>query len=139
VNDDGKAIILFDGVCNFCNGFVPFIIRNDPAGYFRLGALQSDAGRQILTRHGLPADHLDSLVLVEGGRAHLRSTAALRIARGLGFPWWLGYYAAIWIPRPLRDAVYKFIANRRYRWFGRRETCAVPTPETRSRFVMDLS
>lgn len=126
--------ILFDGVCNLCNGFVRFVIARDPGGRFQFGALQSAAARRILDLHDAPEPLPDSLVLVEEGRIYTRSSAALRVARRLTFPWPLtGLLLAV--PRPLRDAVYEFVARRRYRWFGRRDQCMVPTPAIRSRFL----
>jgi predicted DCC family thiol-disulfide oxidoreductase YuxK len=130
----GKPIILFDGVCNLCNGSVDFIIRRDRCGIFRFASLQSAAGRALLQQHGLPPDTLDSVVLVDEAGVHARSTAALRIARKLGAAWPLAY-AFIVVPRPLRDALYDFIAHRRYRWFGKRETCRLPSPAERDRFL----
>ncbi len=128
------AVVLFDGVCNLCNGAVRFIIRRDRAGYFRFAALDSRPAITLLaaTPHAAPLP--DSIVLVENGRTHLKSTAALRIARKLKFPWPL-FYAFILIPRPIRDWLYGIIARHRYRWFGRRDECMVPTPELRDRFL----
>jgi predicted DCC family thiol-disulfide oxidoreductase YuxK len=131
------AVVLFDGVCNLCNGFVQFVIPRDSDGYFRFAPLSSEAAAHVLStardaRHGGPL--VDSIVLVEDGVAHVRSAAALRIARRLGFPWVLGYGLMI-VPRPFRDAIYDLVARRRYRWFGRRETCMVPGPGTRDRFL----
>lgn len=131
---DGRALVLFDGVCNLCNAAVNFIIARDPDGQFAFGALQSEAGASLLARHGLRAGALDSIVLIEGGRAYRRSEAALRIAWHLGGGWRL-LYPLVWLPRPLRDAAYDYLAAHRYRWFGQREACRVPTPELRARFV----
>ncbi len=130
----GRAVLLFDGVCNLCNGFVQFVIQRDPAGRFQFAALQSDAARGLL--RAAPQPLPDSLVLVENGRVFMRSTAALRVARGLRFPWPLAY-AFVAVPRPLRDWVYGIVARHRYRWFGRRDVCMVPTPELRARFLSD--
>lgn len=127
-------VILFDGVCNFCNGSIDFIAKRDPAGRFRFASLQSEAGRQLLRNHGLPENDLDTMVLVDTDGAHVRSTAGLRIVRGLRPPWPL-LYAFIVLPRPLRDALYNVIARNRYRWFGKRETCRLPTPAERDRFL----
>ena len=132
--DDGGAVVLFDGVCNLCNGSVQFILKRDPHGRFRFASLQSDAGRRLLRAHGLPADALESVVLVEDGRAWTHSDAALRIARGLSGGWRAAGALRV-VPRPLRDAVYGLVARNRYRWFGRRESCMVPTPEWRARFL----
>lgn len=128
------GIVLFDGVCNLCNGFVNFIIDRDPAGYFKFGALQSEAARPYLQRWKLRPDYMDSVVLIESGRCYRDSTAALRILRRLkGF--WPLLYGLIVIPRPLRDAVYRWIARHRYQWFGRRAQCRLPTPDLMARFL----
>lgn len=129
-------IVLFDGVCNLCNGAVRFIIDRDPAGRFRFASLQSSAARAVLGASAVEDPLPDSIVLVASGRVTTRSTAILRIARGLKFPWPL-LYAFIVIPRRLRDAVYDVVARNRYRWFGRREVCMVPTPELRERFDIE--
>ena len=127
-------MLLFDGVCTLCNGLVRFVIERDPAGRFQFAPLQSDAARRLL--RAVPQPWPDSLVLVEDGRLFTRSTAALRVARGLRFPWPLAY-VFVAVPRPVRDWAYDAIARNRYRWFGRREVCMVPTPELRSRFLDD--
>ncbi len=134
-----SATILFDGVCNLCNGFVQFLIRHDPHGRFRFAALQSEAGQTLLAAHGQP--HLvaalaspDSIVLVEDHQVYTHSAAVLRIAQHLGGIWRLA--AVGWLlPRSWRDALYRYVARNRYRWFGRQESCWLPTPELRSRFL----
>jgi predicted DCC family thiol-disulfide oxidoreductase YuxK len=129
------SAILFDGVCNLCNGFTRFIMARDPApGRFRFAALQSDPGQRLLKAHGLSTDGLDTIVLIEDGAAFIRSAAALRTLRRLGLPWSL-LYGFIIVPRPLRDVVYRFVARRRYRWFGRRDACMAPTPDSCGRFL----
>ena len=125
--------ILFDGVCNLCNGFVRFVIARDRSAHFRFGALSSPAAQELLRAAGVHTPP-DSIVLLEDGRVHFRSDAALRVARRLPFPWPLAFALTI-VPRVVRDGVYDFIAARRYRWFGRREVCMVPTPELRRRFL----
>ena len=128
------ALVLFDGVCNLCQGSVQFILLRDPKGRFRFASLQSDEGRRRLAEHGLNAESLNSVVLIEDGKVFRRSTAALRIARHLSGAWPLA--AVFWIvPRPLRDLVYDFVARNRYRWFGKTEACMVPRPEWRARFL----
>lgn len=128
-----NGLVLFDGVCNLCNGAVRFILKRDRAGYFSFASLQSAAAGRALAEHGL-APALNSIVLIEGGRLYQSSDAVLRIARRLGAPWsWA--YAAVVVPRPLRDWLYRIIARNRYRWFGRREACMLPTPELRGRFL----
>lgn len=129
----GHSIVLFDGHCNLCHGFVVFIIRRDPQGLFKFASLQSDPGRKLLADAGR-VDSLDSVVLVEGGRIFDRSTAGLRILRRLGWLWPLAY-AFIIVPRPVRDMVYNWIARNRYAWFGRTPQCLLPTPEISSRFL----
>jgi predicted DCC family thiol-disulfide oxidoreductase YuxK len=127
-------VILFDGVCNLCNGFVQFVIARDPAGRFQFAALQSDSARRLLARLDGFSGVRDSVVLVDGGRVYTRSSAVLRIARGLRFPWPLAR-ALIVVPRPLRDWVYDLVARHRYRWFGRKDVCMMPTTEMRARFL----
>jgi predicted DCC family thiol-disulfide oxidoreductase YuxK len=128
------AVILFDGVCNLCNGFVQFVIRRDPAGRFRFGTLQSEAARRLIASSAVTGPLPDSIVLVEDGRIWTQSSAALRVARRLSFPWPLAY-AFVLVPRALRDWVYQVVARNRYRWFGKREVCMVPTPALRARFI----
>ena len=131
---DGYPIVLFDGVCNLCDRAVNFVIDRDPELVFRFASLQSSVGERLLARFDLDPNETDSLVLIEEGRAYVYSTAALRIARRLGKLWPIAY-GLIVVPRPLRDAAYKAIAGRRYRWFGKRETCRIPTPEEQARFL----
>ena len=132
------GLILFDGVCNLCNGFVQFVIRHDPVGRFRFAALQSAAGQAVLAAHGFDAAAVaaepDSVLLELDGRLYSHSDAVLRIARELGGPWRL-LLAGYVLPRPWRDAAYRFVARHRYRWFGRQESCWLPTPELKARFL----
>ena len=130
-----EPIVLFDGVCNVCNALTRFVIEHDPApGRFRFAPLQSATGQRLLREHGLPTDDFDTFVLVEDGRASLRSTAALRVLGLLGLPWSL-LWLLIVVPRPLRDRAYGWIARNRYRWFGKRDACMIPTPDVRARFL----
>jgi predicted DCC family thiol-disulfide oxidoreductase YuxK len=130
-----RAVVLFDGVCNLCNGFVRFVIPRDPRGRIRFAALQSEAARRLMAQAGVTPGSADSIVLVEGQRAFVRSEAALRIARQLRFPWPV-LYGLVVVPRPLRDWVYDIVARNRLRWFGRRDVCMVPGPETQDRFLV---
>ncbi len=127
------GIVFFDGVCNLCNAAVRFIVKRDPRGYFRFASLQSDTAAQRI-----PPDCRekagDSIILLEDGVCYGKSTAALRIARRLSALWPL-LYAAILIPRFLRDPIYAWIARNRYRWFGKKDVCELPTPELKSRFI----
>lgn len=129
-------VVLFDGVCNLCSGSVQFILARDPKAHFRFASLQSDRAKELLSARGvtLPEGDPDSILLVDGERVYERSTAALRIARGMTFPWMLAWIFVI-VPRPIRDLVYKWIAKNRYRWFGKSDTCWIPTPELRARFL----
>lgn len=129
-----QRLVLFDGVCNFCNSAVLFIVDRDPAERFKFASLQSDAGQRVLQEHKCDPQ-IDSVVLVEGARTYLRSTAALRIAKALKFPWPILFYLFIWIPRALRDAAYRYFATHRYQWFGKSDQCRIPTPELRRRIV----
>ena len=131
-----SPLVFFDGVCNLCNGTVQFILDRDKGSAFRFAQLQSEAAAKVLNERGVTIDKeaLDSVMLVEGDKVYQRSDAALRIARRLSFPWSL-WYVFIIVPRFLRDAIYKLIARNRYRWFGKSETCRVPTPELRARFL----
>jgi len=131
---DDHAIVLFDGVCNLCNGTVNFIIDRDPVGYFRFAPLQSSVAETYLANADGPDHSLGTIVLVENGQTYVRSTAALRIARRLAGPWSL-LALALAVPRPLRDAVYNWIATNRYDWFGQRDQCRMPTPGLRDRFL----
>jgi predicted DCC family thiol-disulfide oxidoreductase YuxK len=135
-------IVFFDGVCNLCNGVVQFIIDRDPAARIRFAALQSESARELLLPLGveLRPDEPDSIVIITHGKdgkaaAYERSTAVLRIARELSFPWPVLFYLGIIWPRFVRDVIYKFVARHRYRWFGKTESCRVPTPELRARFL----
>ena len=128
------AVVLFDGVCNLCNGIVRFVIARDPRRRFRFAALTSPVAATLLQSAGLSSPLPESVVLVEDGRAFTRSDAVLRIARQLTFPWWVAYGLVV-VPRALRDRVYDLVARHRYRWFGRQATCMTPTPELRDRFL----
>ena len=127
-------IILFDGICNLCTGSVQFILKRDKKKKFFFGSLQGQAGQDYRRKFQLPANTLNSFMLIEGEKLYTRSTAALRMARHLGGGWSL-LYAFIIVPRFIRDGVYDLIARNRYRWFGQKETCWLPTPELKSRFL----
>ena len=127
-------VLLFDGVCNLCNGSVQWVLRHDARAQFRFAALQSDTGQALLCRFGLDSAQLDTVVLVDGDRIFLRSDAPLEVARRLGGGWALLYIFKV-LPRPLRNAVYDWVARHRYRWFGREESCMLPRLEWKGRFV----
>ena len=127
-------ILLFDGVCNLCNGVVQFVIRHDSAGRFRFAALQSDAGQALLRRFGLSTTWFDSFVYVKDGQFYTESTAALWVARDMGGAWSL-LWGLMVFPRFIRDAVYRLVARNRYRVFGKQDACMIPTPELKARFL----
>lgn len=127
-------IILFDGVCNFCNASINFVIDHDTARRFRFTSLQSDIGQQILTENRRSVSDFDTVLLIREGKLYEKSTAALEIARYLrGWSW---LYAFRFIPRFIRDIVYNLIAKNRYRIFGKSESCRIPTAEERSLFIV---
>jgi predicted DCC family thiol-disulfide oxidoreductase YuxK len=128
------GVLLFDGVCNLCNGFINFVIDHDPEGYFRFGTLQREPARSFLRSAGYDPDVLSSVVFIEDGRIYRESGAALRVAQHLGFPWMLLAVFQV-VPRPLRDAIYRWVAANRYDWFGTRSQCRLPTPELQARFI----
>jgi predicted DCC family thiol-disulfide oxidoreductase YuxK len=132
--DAEGPILLYDGVCGLCDRSVQLVLRNDRRGRFRFAALQSQAGKALLEKHGLPPEALDSVVLVEGGRAWRKSAAALRVARRMDGPWPLLWPLAI-VPSPVADFFYDLVARNRYRIFGKLDTCMIPPPEVRARFL----
>jgi predicted DCC family thiol-disulfide oxidoreductase YuxK len=134
MDNAAAPIFLFDGVCNFCNDGVNFLIEHDRESKFRFASLQSEAGKALLAKHGLGDLPLSTSVLIDGDRVYMNSDGVLQTARLLG-----GVYALagalLFIPRPLRDWAYGVFARNRYRVFGRSEQCMVPTPEVRQRFL----
>lgn len=131
---EGKHIVLFDGVCNLCNGAVLFIIKRDKKDRFRFAALESDLGKELLARHNIDPSKIDSIVLISGDSAFAKAGAALRIAKYLTGLWPL-LYSLVIIPKFIADAMYDFIAKNRYKWFGKKESCMIPTPELKSKFL----
>ena len=129
-----KPIILFDAVCNLCNNSVQYVIKHDPHAFFTFASLQGETGQQLLKKNGLSTNDLNSFVLIINNKVLTRSAAALNVARHLG-----GFtkllYGFIIVPAFIRDAVYNIIAKNRYKWFGKKETCMLPTPELSSRFL----
>jgi predicted DCC family thiol-disulfide oxidoreductase YuxK len=134
MDDADRPVVIFDGVCNLCSAVVRFVLDHDRRGRLLLAASQGEAGRALLARHPPRSSPDETLFLVERGRIRERSAAALGIARALGFPWSL-LYALVIVPRPIRDALYDFVARRRYRWFGRSESCRLPREGEAGRFL----
>lgn len=130
---ENQGIILFDGMCNYCSGWIDFIIKHDKKDYFRFATLQSDIAKKFLAKKNILAENLpDSIILIEGEKIYFRSDAGLRIQRKLNFPFPLLYFLIIF-PRFIRDGVYDFIADHRYQWFGKKENCRVPVTEEEKR------
>ena len=127
-------IILFDGVCNLCAWSVQFIIKRDPQGRFRFASVHSPLGQRLLEHCGLNPHHIDSFVLIQGNAYFTKSDAVLKVATYLSGIWPLLALLSI-IPRPIRDPLYEIVANKRYRWFGKRDTCIVPTKKLLARFL----
>ena len=129
-----NRIILFDGYCNLCSGTVQFVLKHDWKAKFRFASLQSEFGKAILQKHQLPSESFGTFVLVEDDKIHFKSTAALRVVKSLSGRWPL-LYVFIIVPRFIRDAVYGFVARNRYKWFGKRDSCWLPKPEWKERFL----
>ena len=135
MNDPGRPIILFDGVCNYCNSMVNFIIRQDKQKKFLFAPLQSKSGQELLKKYKMPPAAFDSFVLIDNNKVYLRSSASLNVLKKL--PWYWKWTQIFWIvPAFLRDGVYNLIARNRYKWFGKRESCMTPTPEVKARFLL---
>jgi predicted DCC family thiol-disulfide oxidoreductase YuxK len=128
------GIVLFDGTCAFCEGAVKFIATRDPQGYFKFGASQTPAAEKLLAQHQVSRDSARSIILIDNGEIYLRSTATLRIARKLTWPWSMAA-AFLYVPRPLRDAVYRVVAAIRHRLAGKSNACEIPPPEIRQRMI----
>ena len=133
--EDGKKIILFDGVCNLCNAAVQFIIRRDRHDRFCFAALQSEVGKELSRARHIDTSQVDSIILIDPGIAYyIKSDAALEIARELRGYGWMPLMLG-WIPRGVRDSVYDLVARNRYRWFGKKDQCMIPTPELQQKFL----
>jgi predicted DCC family thiol-disulfide oxidoreductase YuxK len=127
-------VVLFDGVCNLCNAWVRFVVRHDPTGIFRFAAQQSPIGQAMIGEHISGSRQLSSVILIAGDSVYTESAAVLEICARLGPPWsWIALVRVI--PRGLRDTCYRFIVRHRYQWFGRTDTCQVPSADVRSRFI----
>ncbi|MCC6321263.1 MAG: thiol-disulfide oxidoreductase DCC family protein [Phycisphaerales bacterium] len=135
-NSAGQSLVLFDGVCNLCNGCVRWIVKRDRSAVFRFAPMQSGAARRALEAAGVPtaSPQPDSIIVIDADGVHTRSDSAIAIARRLGFPWSLARVGRV-LPRSVRDWLYDRVARNRYRLFGKAGTCMVPTPELRSRFL----
>ncbi len=129
-----KKIILFDGVCNLCNSSITFVIKHDPKDLFRYAPLQSDIGKSLLQKHQIDSEKVDSIILVDQEKAYTKSAAALHIARSLSGAYPLLAIFLI-IPAFIRNLVYDYIARNRYKWYGKKESCMIPTPALKAKFL----
>ena len=129
-----RPIVLFDGVCNLCNNAVQFIIKHDKKNAFLFASLQSETGQELLAQHNLPLNELNSFILIENDKAYNRSTGALRVAKKLNgiLPW---LHVFMIIPKNFRDSIYDFISRNRYKWFGKKDECMIPTSQLKARFL----
>ncbi len=131
-----ESILLFDGHCSLCNTAVDFVLKRDAKKKLLFASIQGSEGQRVLKMYQLPPSYLETLVLVEQGQVYLGSTAALRVARLLGGGWPL-FYSLIIIPKGLRDRIYQWIGTHRYKWFGRRASCRIPTASEKSCFLTE--
>jgi predicted DCC family thiol-disulfide oxidoreductase YuxK len=127
-----ERIILFDGICNLCNSSVRFIIKRDPVGNFKFSSLQSKVGKKLLEKYRVRND-INSFILLENNHVYTKSSAALRVCMRLNSIWKI-FIVFIIIPKPIRDYIYDFIANNRYKWFGKSDHCIIPSPDDKERF-----
>lgn len=134
MSNSDSYILLFDGVCNLCNNIVQFTIKRDPKGKFKFATLQSENGQALLKKFDLSTDDFNSFVFINGNKYFLKSSAGLHVLKELGGGWKL-FYVFIIFPVPLRDFIYSMIAKTRYRVFGKRNTCMIPTPDIKQRFL----
>jgi len=133
--ESNHPIILFDGLCNFCNGAINFVLKQDKKGIFRFAPLQPEAGQKLLKQYNLSTKDFESFVLIDDGKVYKKSAASLRVMNKL--PWYWKEVQILWIvPSFIRNAIYDFIAKNRYKWFGKKEQCMMPTSELRSRFLV---
>ncbi len=133
---DHPYLLLFDGVCNLCDGAVQFVLKHDTQGRIHFGSIQSEAGSQLYRQHGLDPEKPHTMLFISPKGAFHQSDAALEIADQLGLPWSLAKVFKV-IPKTLRDRAYRFVADHRYQWFGKHDQCALPRPEWRGRFLKD--
>jgi predicted DCC family thiol-disulfide oxidoreductase YuxK len=128
------SVLLFDGVCNLCNSSVKWVLLRDKKGEFKFAAIQSEAGQSLLKSFGLDNQPLESVILISGRQAYIKSDAAIKVASKLGGIWTIALVFRL-VPRPVRDAIYDWVAKNRYRWFGKQEQCLLPQPEWKDRFL----
>jgi predicted DCC family thiol-disulfide oxidoreductase YuxK len=130
-----QRVILFDGICNLCNASVVFVLQHERQPVFRFASCQSQTGKELLRRCGLPAAYIQAVILIDEGKIYSGSTAALKIGQTLKFPWSILSSLGLLVPKPIRDWVYSQIAKHRYQWFGKQDVCMVPTENLKIRFL----
>ncbi|AFL82179.1 hypothetical protein Aeqsu_2728 [Aequorivita sublithincola DSM 14238] len=131
---DNYKIVLFDGVCNLCNGAINYIIKRDKNNVFKFAALQSEIGKELITKFNIDTSKIDSIILIDGEKHYIKSSAALHISKALSGAYPLLFGLMI-VPKFIRNAVYDYIARNRYKWFGKKESCMIPTAELKSKFL----
>ncbi len=131
---NNHSIILFDGVCNLCNGAVNFVIKRDKKNLIQFASLQSEAAHQLLADYNIASRKMESFIFIENGKGYTYSTAALKVCKHLNSLWPL-FYGFIIVPPFIRDGIYKWIAKNRYKWFGQKNECMIPSPELQSKFL----
>lgn len=134
MTQEDSYIILFDGVCNLCNSAVTFVIQRDPKNRFMFAPLQSKSGERLVKQYHIDTASVDSIILIKNNTAYAKSTAALRIAQSLSGAWPV-FSIFLIIPRFIRNWVYDYIAKNRYKWYGKKDACMIPTPELRDKFL----
>ncbi|MBN3553918.1 thiol-disulfide oxidoreductase DCC family protein [Fictibacillus nanhaiensis] len=127
-------MLLFDGVCNLCNGSIQFILKHEKNSDLKFSAIQSEAGQKLLSQYSIDPEQTNSVILISDGVVYTESDAVAKVAEFLKFPYNLGSYMKV-VPRPIRNATYKKVASNRYKWFGQKESCMIPTPDLRNRFL----
>jgi len=132
--DYNYSLILFDGVCNFCNSSVNFIIRRDKKNIFRFASLQSETGQKCLSEYNFYNTEFDTIILIEKGELYTRSATALRIAKSISGIWKL-FYIFIIVPRPIRNYLYDLLSRNRYKWFGKKDACRIPSESEKKKFI----
>ncbi|MFG6496151.1 thiol-disulfide oxidoreductase DCC family protein [Fictibacillus sp. UD] len=129
-----EAVLLFDGICNLCNSSVQFILKHEKSSVLKFSAIQSEAGQKLLSRYNIDPVHTNSVILIKDGKVYTESDAVFATSQFLKFPFNLGKVLVI-VPKPLRNFLYKKVAKNRYRWFGKKDSCMIPTPDLKNRFL----
>lgn len=132
--EENEAVLLFDGVCNLCNGSVQFIIKHEKSSVLKFAAIQSEAGQKLLSQYNINPEYTNSVILIKEGKVYTESDAVFKTSQFLKFPFSLGRFLVV-VPKPIRNFIYRKVAKNRYRWFGKKDSCMIPTPDLRNRFL----